>query len=137
MNDLTGRKCEPCRVGAPLITQKEIEELMPRIPNWEIIKSDDIDRLTRMFEFDNFNKALSFTNKIGVIAEEENHHPSILTEWGKVTVTWSTHKTQQQDTALPRPQAGNFRAPNQKHAILSSKIRARIAQRPPFFFRPH
>jgi 4a-hydroxytetrahydrobiopterin dehydratase len=30
--------------------------------------------------------------QVGQIAEEEGHHPSILTEWGRVTVTWWTHK---------------------------------------------
>jgi 4a-hydroxytetrahydrobiopterin dehydratase len=35
---------------------------------------------------------LEFTNKIGSIAEVENHHPLIITEWGKVTLDWWTHK---------------------------------------------
>lgn len=44
------------------------------------------------FKFKDFAEALAFTNKVGQIAEEEGHHPSILTEWGGVTVTWWTHK---------------------------------------------
>ena len=48
--------------------------------------------MERTFKFKDFAEALSFTNKIGRIAEEEAHHPLILTEWGKVTVTWWTHK---------------------------------------------
>ena len=35
--------------------------------------------------------ALEFTNQVGELAEQEDHHPSILTEWGRVTVTWWTH----------------------------------------------
>lgn len=35
---------------------------------------------------------MAFTQKIAVLAEDENHHPAILTEWGKVTVLWWSHK---------------------------------------------
>ena len=35
MNDLKDQKCEACRKGAPLVTQKEIDELMPQIPDWQ------------------------------------------------------------------------------------------------------
>ena len=42
--------------------------------------------------FGNFVDALAFTNRVGQIAEEEDHHPALLTEWGKVTVSWWTHK---------------------------------------------
>ena len=41
---------------------------------------------------EDFAEALEFTNDVGAIAEEEGHHPAILTEWGRVTVTWWTHK---------------------------------------------
>jgi 4a-hydroxytetrahydrobiopterin dehydratase len=49
-------------------------------------------RLEKAFKFKNFLHALEFTNKIGTIAEEENHHPLIITEWGRVTLQWWTHK---------------------------------------------
>ncbi|MBI3740755.1 MAG: 4a-hydroxytetrahydrobiopterin dehydratase, partial [Chloroflexi bacterium] len=51
-----------------------------------------IKRLERVFKFKNFADALAFTNKIGAMAEEEGHHPVIITDWGRVTVTWWTHK---------------------------------------------
>lgn len=92
MTELAGKTCEACRAGAPLATQEEIDEFMLQIPDWEIIEIDGINQLRRTFNFNNFADALSFTNKVGVIAEEEGHHPAIVTEWGKVTVTWWTHK---------------------------------------------
>ena len=92
MNKLTGKTCEACRAGAPLATQEEINEFMPQIPDWEIIEVNGVKQLRRIFIFDNFVDALSFSNKVGAIAEEEGHHPAILTEWGKVTVTLWTHK---------------------------------------------
>jgi 4a-hydroxytetrahydrobiopterin dehydratase len=44
-----------------------------------------------VFRFDDFAQALAFTNAVGELAEAENHHPALLTEWGRVTVTWWTH----------------------------------------------
>ena len=91
MIDLTRKKCEACRVGAPLATEAEIEEYMQQLPKWKIVEIDGIERLTRTYDFNNFMEAMSFCNKITAIAEEENHHPAIVTEWGKVTVTWWSH----------------------------------------------
>ncbi len=92
MNDLKDQKCEACRSGSPLVTRKEIDELMPHIPNWQIIEREGIKRLVQTFKFSNFAEALSFTTKVGEQADEEGHHPAILTEWGKVTVTWWSRK---------------------------------------------
>jgi 4a-hydroxytetrahydrobiopterin dehydratase len=79
-------------MGAPTVTQEEIQELHPQIPEWQIVERDGINRLERAFTFSNFAKALDFTNRVGTLAEEQGHHPVILLEWGKVTVEWWTHK---------------------------------------------
>jgi len=92
MTELENRHCEACRADAPRVTPDQIEELKPQIPEWEIIEVDGVKRLTRAFKFSNFEQALAFTNKVGEIAEKEGHHPSLLTEWGRVTVDWWTHK---------------------------------------------
>ena len=92
MTDLANQKCEACRVGAPLATAEEIASFMPKIPEWKIVEVGSIKHLTRTFTFDDFAAALAFTNKVGAIAEDEGHHPALLTEWGKVTVSWWTHK---------------------------------------------
>jgi len=92
MNQLTNKTCIACRVGAPLATEDEINEFKQQIPNWIMIEKDGIKRLKRVFTFNNFVDAVAFTQKVAVLAENENHHPSILTEWGKVTVYWWSHK---------------------------------------------
>ena len=92
MTELKQQQCEACRIDAPRVTAEQIENLKPQIPNWELIKEDEIDRLRRVFTFENFEQALTFTNRVGALAEQEGHHPAILTEWGSVTVTWWTHK---------------------------------------------
>ncbi len=85
-------KCIACRVGEPTVTPEEIAQLHPQVASWSIVERDGIKRLERTFKFKDFAEALAFSNKIGEIAEEEGHHPSILTEWGKVTATFWTHK---------------------------------------------
>ena len=70
----------------------EIAGLNLQVPEWRIVEIDGIKRLERVFKFKNFAEALKFTNQIGELAEGEGHHPAILTEWGRVTVTWWTHK---------------------------------------------
>lgn len=92
MNQLTNKTCVACKVGAPLATEDEINEFKQQLPNWIIIEKDGIKRLKRAFTFNNFIDAVAFTQKVAVLAENENHHPSILTEWGKVTVYWWSHK---------------------------------------------
>lgn len=92
MAQLTEMKCVACRKGAPTVTDAEIAELKPQIPDWQIVEREGMKRLERVFPFKNFAQALAFTDKVGALAEEEGHHPAILTEWGKVTVTWWTHK---------------------------------------------
>lgn len=92
MSNLISRTCEPCRVGAPPATAEEIATGMAQLPGWAIVEIDGIKRLTRTFKFADFAQALAFTNKVGALAEQEGHHPEILTGWGAVTVTWWTHK---------------------------------------------
>ena len=74
------------------MTDAEIAELQPQIQDWELVEIDGIMRLRRVFPFDDFAQALAFTDAVGALAEEEGHHPALLTEWGRVTVSWWTHK---------------------------------------------
>jgi len=92
MSDLTQFKCVPCRGGEPTVTDAELVELVPQVPDWQIVEREGIQQLERVFKFKNFVQAMAFTHRVGELAESEGHHPAILTEWGKVTVTWWTHK---------------------------------------------
>ena len=91
MSELSAQKCEACRADAPKGSDEELAELVKQIPDWTPIVVDGIMQLERVFKFKNFKLALEFTNKLGAMAEDEGHHPGILTEWGKVTVTWWSH----------------------------------------------
>lgn len=92
MSDLARMTCEACRKGAPTVTDDERARLLPQLPEWTIVTREGVDRLERVFSFPDFVSALRFTNRVGEIAEAEGHHPALLTEWGRVTVTWWTHK---------------------------------------------
>ena len=47
--------------------------------------------LERTFELANFREALAFVNRVGELAESENHHPDISIEYKRVTLRWTTH----------------------------------------------
>lgn len=91
-SDLSKQKCVACRRDAPRVTDAEIAEYLPQIPGWNLVERDGIRQLERFYAFKEFADALEFTNRVGQLAEQENHHPAILTEWGRVTVSWWTHK---------------------------------------------
>ena len=92
MEELTQLKCTACRGGDPTLTDAEIADLQPQVPDWRVIEVNGIRHLERVFTFKDFVAALAFTNLVGDLAEEEGHHPALLTEWGRVTVSWWTHK---------------------------------------------
>jgi 4a-hydroxytetrahydrobiopterin dehydratase len=91
LSALASQKRIPCRGGFPPLTENEISDLHSQVPEWEVVAQNGILRLQRVFKFKNFIGAMAFTNKVAEIAEQEDHHPRIVTEWGVVTVQWWTH----------------------------------------------
>ena len=92
MSDLNQKTCEACRLDAPRATQDEISNFLSSYPHWTLMNVEGVQQLQRIYTFASFEAALAFTKAVGAIAEDEGHHPAILTEWGKVTVTWWSHK---------------------------------------------
>ena len=89
---LVQMKCEACRAGAPEVSEADIRTFQAQVPDWRVVEREGIKRLERSFRFKDFAQALAFTDDIGKISEAEDHHPAILTEWARTTVTWWTHK---------------------------------------------
>lgn len=89
---LLNETCVACRKDAPRVTDEETAELKPLIPEWAMEDHGGVPRLVRTFRVRTFADALALTQRVGELAESEGHHPAILTEWGKVTVSWWTHK---------------------------------------------
>jgi 4a-hydroxytetrahydrobiopterin dehydratase len=92
MSTLSAERCVACRRDSPRVTETEVADLKRQIPDWELVERNGITRLERTFHLPSFADALAFTNRVGALAEEQGHHPALLTEWGRVTVTWWTHK---------------------------------------------
>ena len=93
MSVLASDRCEACRVDAPRLNDEEITALRWEVdPGWHVFDREGVKQLERVFTFPDFAAALAFTNRVGEIAESEGHHPALLTEWGRVTVTWWSHK---------------------------------------------
>ncbi|MEQ3697624.1 MAG: 4a-hydroxytetrahydrobiopterin dehydratase [Pseudomonadales bacterium] len=92
MMSLAEQQCEACRADAPQVSDEELATLIREIPEWTPEVRDGVMQLERVYKFRNFKQAIAFTNGVGEIAEEVGHHPALLTEWGKVTVTWWSHE---------------------------------------------
>tara|TARA_Y100001958_G_C20666476_1_gene187768 strand:- start:1 stop:339 length:339 start_codon:yes stop_codon:yes gene_type:complete len=90
--ELSKKSCAACREDADTLKESEIKELLVKVPSWIIYDDDGTKKLICSFAFTNYQQSVDFTNKISNLAEEEDHHPEILLEWGKVTVTWWSHK---------------------------------------------
>ncbi len=84
--------CEACRADSQPVDLDLAKQLLLEIPEWELVSQDGVDVLSRQFSFDNFREAFMFATRVADIAEQENHHPLLQVEWGRVTVRWWTHR---------------------------------------------
>ena len=88
---LADEQCSIPRRDQTPLSEIETAQLIEQIPGWKSVEQDGVPRLERTYKFKNFIEALAFTNQVGEIAEQQDHHPALLTEWGKVSVSWWTH----------------------------------------------
>ena len=78
--------------GQPVLNEAEIQRQLAALPDWSLVTQVvEVPRIQRAYRFPDFAKALTFVNQVGTLAEEQNHHPALLLEWGKVTVSWWSH----------------------------------------------
>jgi 4a-hydroxytetrahydrobiopterin dehydratase len=90
MSDLAQKQCVACKGGAPPLTGEELAGLAQQLhADWQIVNQHHLER---EYKFPNFREALAFTNRVGELAEAQNHHPDIYLAWGKVKLTLWTHK---------------------------------------------
>ena len=68
-----------------------VDKKVRELPGWDVVEVDGGKRLERVFTFSDFIAAMAFSVKVGMVAEKADHHPAVLTEWGKVTVSWWSH----------------------------------------------
>ncbi len=89
MSDLAAQQCVPCRGDVPPLEPARVAELLAQLEGWTVERSH---HLTKTFTFSDFVGALAFVNRVGALAEEQNHHPEIYLAWGKARVDIWTHK---------------------------------------------
>jgi 4a-hydroxytetrahydrobiopterin dehydratase len=89
MSELAAKTCVPCRGGIPPLKGAELQALAQQVDGWSVVDEHHIEKA---FRFPDFGKALAFTNRVGVLAEEQGHHPDLYLAWGKVGVKIWTHK---------------------------------------------
>jgi 4a-hydroxytetrahydrobiopterin dehydratase len=91
MNELAHLHCEQVSAGTSRLNDLEVDRLLKDLNGWKMNQIEGEKRLEKIFIFKNFSQAAAFSNQVARISDEEDHHPSILIEWGKVTVNWWTH----------------------------------------------
>jgi 4a-hydroxytetrahydrobiopterin dehydratase len=90
MEVLLAKQCIPCTIDTPPLETDEIQRLKQQLHgDWLVL---DDKQLERRFKFKDFVSALEFVNRIGLLAEEEGHHPDLDLSWGRVVVRLMTHK---------------------------------------------
>jgi len=87
---LTAKTCVPCQGGIPPLDLENAQAMLAQTPGWSLTHNGS--RLERRFDFNNFAAALDFVNRVGVLAEQEGHHPDMHFGWGYATIVYYTHK---------------------------------------------
>ncbi|MBY0550108.1 MAG: 4a-hydroxytetrahydrobiopterin dehydratase [Candidatus Obscuribacterales bacterium] len=89
MSTLAGKRCDVCFNATRPLTREEFEPFSAQVTAWTVV---DDQKLHRTIKTKNFVKALELANKIGALAEEEQHHPDLLVRWGELKIDIWTHK---------------------------------------------
>lgn len=89
--ELAQEKCVACRADSPHVTHDEVKELLEQTPGWQVVEVEGVHRLEKMYFFKDWEQAMDFARQVGDAAEEQEHHPQLVVEWGRVRVQWWTH----------------------------------------------
>jgi 4a-hydroxytetrahydrobiopterin dehydratase len=90
MSSLAEQECVPCKGGVPPLSEDESAKLSEHLQeDWQVI---DNHHLARSWEFPDFASAMGFTNSLGAICEQQNHHADFELGWGRVRAVIYTHK---------------------------------------------
>jgi 4a-hydroxytetrahydrobiopterin dehydratase len=87
---LAGKHCVPCEGGVPPLDAAKVREYLAQLPGWGL--GADGKRIRRSWRVKDFAAALDFFNRIGAVADAEDHHPDLhLTNYRDVVVELWTH----------------------------------------------
>ncbi len=94
MSSLNEQQCQACDAGASTVSAAQTERWLRQLVAWRVVERNGIRQLQRHYRFKNFADALAFTHRVGGLAEQQGHHPELITRWGGVEVYWWTHALQ-------------------------------------------
>lgn len=84
------RQCVPCKTGeAPLSKAQASEYLKAIHAAWQL--DTEASAITRCFDFKDFDQTMAFANAVAWIANQQDHHPELVLNWGTCRVSYSTH----------------------------------------------
>lgn len=91
MTSLADQSLQSCLSDSLALSNNDINHYLTQLDNWQLHNKNKINQIIKTFEFKDYISAQNYSNMIAELAEQENHHPCICIEWGKVTITWWTH----------------------------------------------
>lgn len=93
--DLTKKKCVPCEADMPPLTKDQYEAFLKQLKlPWEVIEGEKKESSTKIkheFKFNTYLEGLDFAQKVGKLANEEDHHPNIHIYYKRVVIDLTTH----------------------------------------------
>jgi 4a-hydroxytetrahydrobiopterin dehydratase len=92
MNELAQLHCSPIRSSSAPLNETEIANFSASLPGWQTFIKDGEPRLEKIYKFVDYPQAVNFADRVAQSAISEDHHPAILLEFGKVTITWWSHR---------------------------------------------
>lgn len=88
-SDLAKKECKPCDAGTASLKGDALKQMKNRLNGgWRVLEEQ---RLEKEFKFPDFGQALKFVNRVGDVAEKQNHHPDIYFTWGRARIQIWTH----------------------------------------------
>jgi 4a-hydroxytetrahydrobiopterin dehydratase len=88
-SDLAKKECTPCKGGTPPLKGNTLKQMQSKLGDgWQVL---DEQKLEKQYKFPDFKQALAFVNRVGEVAEQQNHHPDIFFTWGQARIQLSTH----------------------------------------------
>jgi 4a-hydroxytetrahydrobiopterin dehydratase len=88
-SELAKKDCTPCKGGTPPLKGDALKQMQSQLGDgWQVLNEQ---KLEKQFKFPDFKQALAFVNRVGDVAEQQNHHPDIYFTWGLARIQISTH----------------------------------------------
>jgi 4a-hydroxytetrahydrobiopterin dehydratase len=88
MTKLARKSCTPCTASTPPLAREQVDRLLADLNRWSMASGH---HLSKTFSFQDFAQALAFVNRVGELAEEQQHHPDVHLSWGQVKLDIWTH----------------------------------------------